>query len=59
MEYYNQVKMNKTGIEKPSFISDSAVYGDNIYLGAFSYLGDNVNIGNNVKIYPNVILVIM
>jgi len=54
LEYYNQVKMNKTGIEKPVFISESAVYGDNIYIGAFAYLGDNVKIGNDVKIYPNV-----
>ncbi|RMB57355.1 UDP-3-O-(3-hydroxymyristoyl)glucosamine N-acyltransferase [Dokdonia sinensis] len=54
LEYYNQVKLNKTGIEQPSFISDSAVYGDNLYLGAFSYLGENVKLGNNVKIYPNV-----
>jgi UDP-3-O-[3-hydroxymyristoyl] glucosamine N-acyltransferase len=54
LEYYNQVKMNKTGIEQPVFISESASYGENIYFGAFSYLGDNVKIGNNVKIYPNV-----
>ncbi|MAP81137.1 MAG: UDP-3-O-(3-hydroxymyristoyl)glucosamine N-acyltransferase [Aequorivita sp.] len=54
LEYYNQVKMNKTGIEEPVFISKSAKYGDNIYLGAFSYLGENVSIGDNVKIYPNV-----
>ena len=54
LEYYNQVKMNKTGIEAPVFISESAKYGDNLYLGAFSYLGENVKIGNNVKIYPNV-----
>lgn len=54
LEYYNQVKMNKTGIEEPVFISKSAKYGDNIYLGAFSYLGENVTIGDNVKIYPNV-----
>ncbi len=54
LEYYNMVKLNKTGIEQPSFISDSAKYGDNLYLGAFSYLGDNVSIGNNVKIFPNV-----
>ena len=54
LEYYNQVKMNKTGIEQPAFISKSASYGEDIYLGAFSYLGDNVKIGNNVKIYPNV-----
>ncbi|MBC9795324.1 UDP-3-O-(3-hydroxymyristoyl)glucosamine N-acyltransferase [Sinomicrobium weinanense] len=53
LEYYNQVKMNKTGIEQPSFISDSASYGENIYLGAFSYIGENVRIGNNCKIYPN------
>jgi len=48
------VKMNKTGIEQPSFISESAKYGENMYLGAFSYLGDNVTIGENAKIYPNV-----
>jgi UDP-3-O-[3-hydroxymyristoyl] glucosamine N-acyltransferase len=53
LEYYNQIKMNKTGIESPSFISESASYGDNIYVGAFSYIGDNVTLGNNVKIYPN------
>jgi UDP-3-O-[3-hydroxymyristoyl] glucosamine N-acyltransferase len=53
LEYYNQVKMNKIGIEQPNFISETASYGDNIYLGAFSYIGDNVIIGNNVKIYPS------
>jgi len=54
LEYYNMVKLNKTGIEQPSFISDSASYGDNVYLGAFSYLADGVKIGNNAKIFPNV-----
>lgn len=54
LEYYNQVKMNKTGIEQPVFIADSAKYGENLYMGAFSYLGENVSIGDNVKIYPNV-----
>lgn len=54
LEYYNKVKMDKTGIENPSFISESAEYGENLYLGAFSYLGENVKIGSNVKIYPNV-----
>lgn len=54
LEYYNQVKMTKTGIEDPVFISKSAKYGENLYLGAFSYLGENVSIGDNVKIYPNV-----
>ena len=54
LEYYNQVKMNKTGIEQPVFISESANYGKNIYIGAFAYISDNVKIGDNVKIYPNV-----
>ncbi len=51
LNYYNQVKMNKMGVESPVFISESAKYGENIYIGAFSYIGDNVTIGDNVKIY--------
>ncbi|MFC4096854.1 UDP-3-O-(3-hydroxymyristoyl)glucosamine N-acyltransferase [Euzebyella saccharophila] len=54
LEFYNQVKNNKTGIEEPVFISETATYGDDFYMGAFSYLGTNVTIGNNVKIHPNV-----
>lgn len=53
LEYYNQIKMNKSGIEQPSFISESAILGENIYIGAFTYIGENVKIGDNVKIYPN------
>ena len=54
LAYYNQVKNNKTGIEDPVYISDSARYGEGLYLGAFSYVGSNVTLGTNVKIYPNV-----
>lgn len=53
LEYYNQVKLMKSGIEQPSVISENVTYGDNLYLGSFSYIGKNVVIGNNVKIYPN------
>lgn len=53
LEYYNQIKLNKTGIEQPSFVSDTASLGENIYIGAFTYVGDNVTIGDNVKIFPN------
>ncbi len=56
LEYYNEIKLNKSGIEIPSFIDKTAVYGDNIYIGAFAYLGQNVKVGNNVKIYPNVFI---
>lgn len=54
LEYYNQVKNNKVGIETPAYLSESVIHGEGFYLGAFSYLGDNVEIGKNVKIYPNV-----
>jgi UDP-3-O-[3-hydroxymyristoyl] glucosamine N-acyltransferase len=53
LEYYNQVKLMKSGIEEPSVISDNVTYGENLYLGSFSYIGKNVVIGANVKIYPN------
>lgn len=53
LEYYNQIKLNKSGIENPSFISDSTKVGENIYVGAFSYVGNNVKLGDNVKIFPN------
>jgi UDP-3-O-[3-hydroxymyristoyl] glucosamine N-acyltransferase len=53
LEYYNQVKIMKSGIEQPSVISEGVTYGDDLYLGSFCYVGKNVKIGNNVKIYPN------
>lgn len=53
LEYYNEVKNNKVGIEEPHFIASTANYGENVYIGAFSYIGENVTIGNNVKIFPN------
>jgi UDP-3-O-[3-hydroxymyristoyl] glucosamine N-acyltransferase len=53
LEYYNQVKLMKSGIEQPSVISENVEYGENLYLGSFCYVGKNVKIGNNVKIYPN------
>jgi len=53
LEYYNQVKLMKSGIEQPSVISGGVTYGDDLYLGSFCYIGKNVSIGNNVKIYPN------
>ena len=53
LEYYNQVKLMKSGIEQPSVISEDVVYGEGLYLGSFCYIGKNVTIGKNAKIYPN------
>ncbi len=56
LEYYNEVTLNKIGIEKPTHISDTVKIGENLYLGAFSYVSNNVILGDNVKIYPNVFI---
>lgn len=53
LEYYDQMKMMKSGIEQPSVISENVTYGEDLYLGSFSYIGKNTTIGKNVKIYPN------
>lgn len=53
LEFYDQAKSKKNGIEQPSVISENVKYGANLYLGSFSYIGANVVLGNNVKIYPN------
>ena len=52
LEMYEQSQPSKTGIEAPSYISESASYGEFVYIGAFAYIGENAKIGNNVKIYP-------
>ena len=52
LELYQQMTPKKSGIEQPSFISQTATIGDGIYVGAFAYIGEKAKIGNNVKIYP-------
>jgi UDP-3-O-[3-hydroxymyristoyl] glucosamine N-acyltransferase len=54
LEMYNQVKLNKVGISKQAFISESAKVGTTIYAGEFAVVAENAQIGNNVKIYPQV-----
>jgi UDP-3-O-[3-hydroxymyristoyl] glucosamine N-acyltransferase len=56
LNFYNQTKLNKSGIDEKSVISESANFGKNLYLGAFSIIGNEVEIGDNVKIYPNVFI---
>ncbi|WP_291868941.1 UDP-3-O-(3-hydroxymyristoyl)glucosamine N-acyltransferase [Maribacter sp.] len=56
LEYYNEVKNNKQGIENPVFISDTVKYEEDVYIGAFAYIGANVVLKKNVKIYPNVFI---
>lgn len=43
----------KSGIEQPSFISDTAEIGQDVYIGAFAYIGAGATIGDGAKIYPH------
>lgn len=54
LNYYNQTKPGKEGIEQPSYVSSSSTVGEKLYLGAFAYIGNDAKIGNRVKIYPHV-----
>ncbi|MBA3707156.1 MAG: UDP-3-O-(3-hydroxymyristoyl)glucosamine N-acyltransferase [Bacteroidetes bacterium] len=53
LEIYYDITQNKKGIEQPCFISATAKYGNDCYIGAFAYISENVKIGDNVKIYPH------
>ncbi len=52
-EYHKFLSFQKLGVEEPSYISNNAKTGLEVYRGAFSYIGNDVVIGNNVKIYPH------
>ena len=54
LAYYDQVSQDKSGVSSLAFVSASAKYGDDVYLGEFAFVGENVTIGNNVKVYPQV-----
>ncbi len=53
LEEYQEFSLKvRKGIEQPCYISDTAVIGEDIYLGAFSYVGPGSRIGNRVQLYP-------
>lgn len=57
LDKYQQLVTHKlSGLQQPCYISSTAQYGENVFVGAFAYLGENVRIGKNTKIFPNVYL---
>lgn len=55
-KYQEIAQQQLTGIQEPSYISKTATYGQNVFIGAFAYLGEKVKVGNNTKIFPNAYL---
>ena len=54
--YQKMMQQQLTGVQEQSYISSSASYGQNVFIGAFAYLGEKVKVGSNAKIYPHVYL---
>ncbi len=55
-KYQEIMQQQLSGVQEPSYIAKTAVYGQQVFIGAFAYLGEKVRIGNNTKIYPNAFL---
>jgi UDP-3-O-[3-hydroxymyristoyl] glucosamine N-acyltransferase len=55
-KYQEIMQQQLIGVQEPSYISKTASYGQNVYIGAFAYLGENVKLGNNTKIFPHAYL---
>lgn len=55
-KYQEIITQQLTGVQQPSYLSDTATLGDGVFVGAFTYIGANVQIGNNVKLFPGVYL---
>ena len=56
LQLYENLNKPKPCREQPSFVDETALIGDDLYLGAFSYIGKNAKIGNQVNIFPNVFI---
>ncbi|MBZ4190216.1 UDP-3-O-(3-hydroxymyristoyl)glucosamine N-acyltransferase [Niabella beijingensis] len=52
-KYQEIVQQQLKGIQEPAYISKTARYGADVFIGAFAYLGENVTIGDRTKIHPN------
>lgn len=52
-KYQEMMTQQLSGIQQPSYIAKTAIYGEQVFIGAFAYLGENVKIGNESKIFPN------
>lgn len=53
LQLYESMKPKKKGIDSTASISQSAVIGNDVYIGAHVSIGEGSKIGNGTQIYPN------
>lgn len=56
LQIYESMKPRKTGIDPHAYISDKAIVGKDVYIGAFVVIGDGVMIGDGTQIYPHTVI---
>lgn len=52
LKKYNEMQLDKKGVDPLAFISPSATIGKDCYIGPFAFIGENARIGDGAKIYP-------
>jgi UDP-3-O-[3-hydroxymyristoyl] glucosamine N-acyltransferase len=53
LQHFMQFVQDKSGIEQPCHIAETAQVGRDVYIGAFAYIGNGAVIGDGAKIYPH------
>jgi len=56
LKYDEIMSQQLVGIQKQSYIANTARVGSGVFVAAFAYLGEKVVIGNNVKIHSGVVI---
>ncbi|WP_027385711.1 UDP-3-O-(3-hydroxymyristoyl)glucosamine N-acyltransferase [Chryseobacterium gregarium] len=54
MNLYQEMQGRKEGVEDGSSIHETALIGDQVYIGAFTYVSEKAKIGGGSQIYPQV-----
>ena len=58
-KYQEIMQQQLIGLQQPSYIANTASYGQNVFIGAFAYLGENVIVGTTQRSTPMLILATM
>lgn len=56
LTFYKQNMVKRSGIHPLACVSDSAVVGDECYIGPFVYIGENVVVGRGCQIYAHAVI---
>lgn len=52
LKRYNEMQLDKKGVDPLAFVHPTATLGQDCYVGPFAYIGEHATIGDHTKIYP-------